>query len=351
MPTNPELTPSKRGRILQQVDENTSYRKIASEQGCSISTVSRTVQRQRDHHTRNSLPRSGRPRKFSDRDIRSIIRQMREDPRKSFSAFARDYDVDVGTIRSIADQHDLHRRVARKKPFLSASTIKKRLDWAKENVKRNWKSVIWTDESSLEIGADPRRIYVTRRPNEAYARRMVTHTFRSNRHTLMVWGAVAYNRKWPLVRVPLAPSTSNGKVRTKAEGLNGEKYTNAILSGPLLTAVNELKASNNRDVLVVEDGAPSHKSATARNFRVENDIINLTHPPSSPDLNLIETLWKSLKVRIASMLPRPTNLDQLWEYAQKAWEEIPMEMINGLVDEMPNRVQSVKTAKGHSTKF
>ena len=46
-------------------------------------------------------------------------------------------------------------------------------------------------------------------------------------------GAIAYNHKFPLVRISLRASSSNGRVTTKAEGLNRQKYVDMILNGPL----------------------------------------------------------------------------------------------------------------------
>ena len=54
-------------------------------------------------------------------------------------------------------------------------------------------------------------------------------------------------------------------------------------------------------MLVVEDGAPCHRSAVAKSVRHELGITNLEHPPSSPDLNPIEPLWLILKNYVADI--------------------------------------------------
>ena len=41
----------------------------------------------------------------------------------------------------------------------------------------------------------------------------------------MVWGAVARGKQSPLLPLPLAPSSISGRVRKKAEELNGQKYS------------------------------------------------------------------------------------------------------------------------------
>jgi transposase len=137
----------------------------------------------------------------------------------------------------------------------------------------------------------------------------------------MVWGAIAYGKKWPLLRLPLAPSVASGGKRTKAEGLNGEKYAEWVIRGRL-AHINEEMAlqagrEHGRGVEVVEDGAPSHKSKLAARAREEANIRSLFHPPSSPDLNPIEAIWRTLKLRVGRIRPRATTLDQLWEHICK----------------------------------
>jgi hypothetical protein len=92
----------------------------------------------------------------------------------------------------------------------------------------------------------------------------------------MVWGAIAYGKKWPLLRLPLAPSVASGGKRTKAEGLNEEKYAEWVIRGRL-AHINEEMAlqagrEHGRGVEVVEDGAPSHKSKLAARAREEPNI-------------------------------------------------------------------------------
>jgi len=123
-----------------------------------------------------------------------------------------------------------------------------------------WEKVIFTDEASLEIGEDPKRTYVSRRPGEEILQENLVPTFRSGRKSLMVWAAIAYGHKWPLLRLPLQSSSSNGKVQRKAEGLTGAKYVDYVLNGPLKAYSDELKAAVGDGVMVVEDGAPSHSS-------------------------------------------------------------------------------------------
>lgn len=76
----------------------------------------------------------------------------------------------------------------------------------------------------------------------------------------MVWGAIGYNTKGPLIWVNLEPSWSNGKTRTEAKDLNRPKYTEKILKGPLLDFYMQIKDTIGKEILVMVDGVPAHQA-------------------------------------------------------------------------------------------
>ena len=257
-------------------------------------------------------------------------------------------------VGSIADRHGLHRRIMRCKPWLSPRNIQRQQQWAQDNIQRDWRPVIFTDESSVELGGTVGRQRTSRQAGEAYLPKHIQPTFQSNRQSLMVWGAIAYNHKFPLVRIPLWARRSDGKTRTKAEGLNGQRYTDMILKGPLggrQGAMRQLEREGWPEVLVVKDGAPAHKAKVAREARAKLKIKNLDHPhpASSPDLNAIENIWWLLKSWVANIAPRATSLDQLWAHVQRVWEDINIEDINNVIESMEQRRADVQRVKGYST--
>ncbi len=59
----------------------------------------------------------------------------------------------------------------------------------------------------------------------------------------------------------------------------------------------------------------------------------------SPDLNLIENLWRELKVRVAKH--QPQNLNDLERICEEEWDKIPPEMCANLVANYKKRLTSV----------
>lgn len=101
----------------------------------------------------------------------------------------------------------------------------------------------------------------------------------------MVWGAISYYQKFSLLRLPLAPSTVKNGVRSKAESLNGLRYTEMVVKGVLGGEggiLRSLRSSGFENILVLEDGAPSHCAAVAKAARAEMGIETLDHPAPLP---------------------------------------------------------------------
>ena len=345
------------------VEHGQSQRDIAKAFGCAQGTVSNTTKRLRERRSLYDAPKCGRPSTYTPRDERSMVRMATMHPKLTWKEIGASSasTSGVGTngfsayiATKVCNKVGIHDRIARRKPFLTRKQRKARLEWAQENENREWKKVLFTDEASIDIGERTTRLHVKRKAGKQCDDRMIQPTFRSNRQTLMVWGAVAYGQKSPLVRLPLKPSVSNGKVRTKAEGLNGQKYVDMVLSGPLVVARDHLASFNGAvgsDILVVEDGAPSHTSVLARDARQRLGVHQIKHPSNSPDLNAIEPIWLALKARVQKIKPVAATLDQLWQQIQQAWDDIPGKMIDDEISHMANRILEVKKSRGGHTNY
>jgi hypothetical protein len=65
-------------------------------------------------------------------------------------------------------------------------------------------------------------------------------------------------------------------------------------------------------------------------------------------LNLIEHLWRDLKIAVQRR--SPPNLTELEWICREEWEKLPKNRCAKLVASYPRRLQAVITAKGASTK-
>ena len=72
-------------------------------------------------------------------------------------------------------------------------------------------------------------------------------------------------------------------------------------------------------------------------------------PAQSPDLNSIENLWQVLKKKVHAR--KPSNLDQLEQFAMEVWTKIPQETCAKLVNNYSKRLLSVVGQKGYTIDY
>lgn len=89
----------------------------------------------------------------------------------------------------------------------------------------------------------------------------------------------------------------------------------------------------------------------AKKYLKNANIVLLDWPSQSPDMNPIEHLWRQLKMKIDDLPQKASSLDTLAEIAKREWENLNVERLQTLIDSMPDRIEAVIKAKGHSTKY
>ena len=287
-----------------------------------------------------NAPRSGRQLKLNERAVWHLGLTIHRDQHQSLANITQTINsalpspVSPNTVRiALKTRLGMSKRIAAMKPFINDKQQVKRLQWAKDDIHwtmTNWERIIWTDESSVEIGKESRECTVWRRLGERYNKECLVPTFKSGRQSLMVWGCISYGWRGPLVRIP-------------SDQQKGVDYMQLILAGPLWDYYTECY-NRMGAAMVMEDGAPVHWAKIAKSFRDTNAMASIPHPPQSPDLNPIKHVWKELKVFVNQRPTPPKNKDELWVALQEEWEKIDVGFINALIESMPRRVQAVYEA-------
>src|SRR5579862_1103820 len=175
MPSKPktkrkEVPETKRAAIITWRKAGKSYSQISLLEATPYSTVVSIIRRAelRPKNPIRSQKRTGRPPKVTERGARSLCRIAEAEnkldlfelstPSKSGKSLHRQ------TTSKILATRGLFRRRARTKPYLSPKHQAERYKWCKERENwsiEQWRSVIWTDESTFEVGKDSRVIWVT----------------------------------------------------------------------------------------------------------------------------------------------------------------------------------------------
>ena len=74
-------------------------------------------------------------------------------------------------------------------------------------------------------------------------------------------------------------------------------------------------------------------------------------PPQSPDINIIENLWKVLKKRLQPVLSSISSKEELFQAVANVWYSITQDDILGLYLSIPRRLKEVLKMKGHMGKY
>ena len=154
----------------------------------------------------------------------------------------------------------------------------------------------------------------------------------------MFWAGIRFNVTSDLVPCFGDPQAQRGGVTARVYKEMLEEYLPTIMD---------------HDTIFQQDNAPIHTSRLLRAWLAEQGFQVLDWLPYSPDLNPIENLWFLLKEAIfkknpelSTMPKNDTTLKLLCELAVMCWLDLDKEMVNGLIDSMPRRIEAVVKAQG-----
>jgi hypothetical protein len=211
-------------------------------------------------------------------------------------------------------------------------------DWTAED----WKKVVWTDESSFEVGKTFRPIRVWRTKNEKYRQSCLAPSFKSGRTSVMVWGAFAGSSMADLVVIPPG--------QRKAVDFIDIVYEGALLGFVGAVSYDILLNDPEGVPVLMEDGAPIHTAGIARAWREEHGIEKLHWPACSPDLNPIENVWALMKDAVQHRRIRPRNAVEM-VVALNEWGDVREEFLTRLYESLPERIQAVIDEHGGHTRW
>ena len=276
---------------------------IARVLNVSQSVVSRFLKKHWEAGSVKDRKRSGRPKPTTPRQDRLLYRMSRQN-RFYLSETLRTHLRDNHRIRvsrqlvnSRLLQARLGSRRPAKRPRLTLHHKRKRLDWARQRQAwrlRNWRTVLWTDESRFCLYHMDSRARIRRLPGERYIDPCVQGTVASRCGSAMACGAFSYDHL-------LQPTVVNGT-------LNSQKYRDEILEPVVRPFLNSQEGIN---MILQDDNARPHRARIIEEYKNQHSIASLPWPGLSPDLNHIEHLWDELGYCVRAREPAISNLREL----------------------------------------
>jgi transposase len=293
---------------------------------------------------RTQVVKQGRPRIFTERDRRHLIRLIVSGKADTATDLQKHIEAHMNiiaspdTIRRALKTEGMVSAVKRKKPLLSHRHFKARLDFAKKYkywTIEDWHRVVFSDETKINrLGSDGRK-WVWKQKGAALTSRLVQGTVKFGGGSIMLWGCMTAFGVGHSCRID--------------GGMDAKLYTE-ILEGEMLGSL-ELHNLCHQDIVFQQDNDSKHTSKLAKTWFLEHGVEVLDWPAQSPDLNPIEHLWDYAKRRLANHENTPLSLHELWERVQVVWDAIPREVCEGLIDSMPRRIIAVLRNKGGYTKY
>ncbi|KAG2468484.1 TCB1 transposase, partial [Polypterus senegalus] len=335
-----ELSVDLQDRIVSRHKSGEGYRKISAALKVPMSTVASIIHKWKKFETTRTLPRAGRPSKLSDRGRRALVREVTKNPMVTLSELQRS-SVGRGepsrrtTISAAIHQSGLYGRVARRKPLLSTRHMAARLEFVKRHLRdsqtmRN--KILWSDETKIELFGVSARRRVWRKPGTAHYQANTIPIVKHGGGSIMLWGCFSVAGTGRLVRI-------KGK-------MTAATYRD-ILDENLLQSALDLRLG--RRFIFQQDNDPKHTTKISKEWLQENSVNVLEWPSQRPDLNLIEHLWRDLKMAVHRRFP--SNLMELERCCKEEWAKLAKDRCAKLVASYSKRLEAGIAAKGASTKY
>ena len=257
--------------------------------GVNVSTIERLVRRLRETGHLADRPRSGRPRVTSRRQDRTIrLAHLRN---RHLTATETALNI-VGTHNRQISPKTVGSRLREiglraRRPYvglpLTQARRLRRMAWLTAHAPRlfpmrQWRRVLFTDESRFTLYRADGRRRVYRRRGERFADACVVERDRFVGGSVMIWGGIAHGIKSQLIIV--------------AGNMTAVRYRDEILRPVAVPLVQQ------RNLILQQDNARPHVARVCQDFLANNNIAPLAWLPYSPDLTPIEHMWDELDRRV-----------------------------------------------------
>ena len=320
-----------RAQIVGQIKVGADWKQIETVSGANEQAQNRIWAKYQKTGSVKDLPRSGRPRKTSEREDRHMELTVARNPKINATYMAKKLvpgfcqkRVTRWTVARRLREFGFGAHVAAKKPLLSYDNICKRLEWAKAHedwTVEDWKRVCFSDETPFCLFQSYGKKIVWRRRGERFKDDCLEKTVKHGGGKIQVWGCFSYYGSGPMYWVK--------------DIMTGAKYRE-ILKRHMVPYLKDVEGKLLGVKAVFQhDNDPKHRSNVVKNYLSNKELEVLTWASQSPDLNPIENAWRKVKVNMAERESKARNLQEVFEIAQEEWAKLPQSFFQGLIESMP----------------
>jgi transposase len=181
--------------------------------------------------------------------------------------------------------------------------------------------VVFSDEHFITTNDYTCRYQYAKHRHELHPRES-KHRF--NTKCLMLWAAIGYNYKSPIIIINQNKRDDDGRVKR----LDQHRYHRNILVGS-----GVIRDCARLGYIFMQDGARCHIAEKCLNYIRRQGCVHIDNwPPHSPELNPIEMLWAHLNEVVSTNYPPADSVEELGRQVVHAWNNlITQETINNFV--------------------
>jgi hypothetical protein len=151
----------------------------------------------------------------------------------------------------------------------------------------------------------------------------------------MIWGAISWDWKSPLVFL---------EKEEGSKGVNSKAYLHQVLEPVVFPLFDRLGP----EYIFMEDGSKVHLGH-ARLPRLQHGVRGFNWPPSSPDLNPIEKVWRWMKEELKKLPFVPTFKEELIREIQRIWDRVNPRDFRRYTERLICKLEDVIDVKGLAT--
>lgn len=325
---------------LDHFQEGWSISQISEATRVRHNTVSRIIARWQCYHTILDRPRIGRPRLLTTRHESRITRVALRNP---FISTREIWDeTNTNPNRTIPSRYTIGRILHRsglfcfravRKPLLTKTHRRARVQFVKTHQDMDWTRVIFTDEKRFRLRSDgPRKVW--RRKGERQAPQNTTYTTKFGGGSIMVWVAINYDGKlW---------------VRLCNDHMNGVDHLWILES--FIDTNDFFEMTRSKQMYLQQDNASPHTTKANLEYLDNIGLRVLKWPSQSPDLNIVEHVWPMISRTMTKT--DFNNKEDAWEAIQTACVKLQgSAAIRALYESIPNRMEECLRQRGGPTHY
>lgn len=212
-----------------------------------------------------------------------------------------------------------------------------RLNFAINNLQRDWSTVIFTDEKVFSTSQQTRKL-VWRPNGTRFEPNNIVPVRRSSRISLAYWGWIS--------------AAGPGEIARIDTKMNAEQYIR-VLEDVLIPSVRAIYPAP-APIVLVQDNSAVHTARLVTAWLEDHPEIEVLRWPSkSPDLNPIENVWGIMcQMWEQQGVPISRTREALHHHVIRIWEGLrSTEICPNIVGSMPRRLQEVVARNGYWTHY